>query len=72
MGACNGVPARVGGARPFASFPQIQCGARPVRNFRNYRYDPLPGRRLPGAPFERIAGVWAQGARIRNKAMAVA
>ena len=68
---CNGVPARVGGACPFASFPQIQCGARPVRIFRNYRYDPLPGRRRPGAPFGKIAGVRARGAWIRNKATAV-
>ena len=71
MGACNGVPARVGGACLAASFLQVQCGALPVRIFRNCRYDPLPRRRLPGAPFGRITGVRTRGARIRNKAMAV-
>ena len=75
--AASGVPGRARRlfvrlfTRRRPSFLQIQCGAWPVRIFRNYRYDPLPGRRLPGAPFERIAGVRARGARIRNKAMAV-
>ena len=75
--AASGVPGRARRlfvrlfTRRRPSFLQIQCGARPVRHFRNCRYDPLPGRRLPGAPFEKIAGVRARGARIRNEAKAV-
>ena len=61
--AASGVPGRARRlfvrlfTRRRPSFPQIQCGARPVRIFRNCRHDPLPGRRLPGAPFGRIARV---------------
>ena len=61
MGACNWVPAGVGGARPFSSFLQIQCGARPVRIIRNYRYDPLPGRRLTGLRLRKLRESGARG-----------
>ena len=61
----------MGGARLAASFPQIQCGARPVRIIRNYRYDPLPGRRRRGLRSRELRESELRGAGYETRRQAV-